>query len=447
LASEFPALPSSTAHTESTTRGNASQPHILAATAPKVTENKLYTKSEKRKDSSARKQSTESTTRVVAEEKKEEKREEKKPPVKTPTKSNSVSQTTKLADVPPPINVPATRTVVKEKMEKATPHLVKVSLASEPAPQAPLLSRQSKKEKKSKSKNLKTAKAKEEEISDDVVVAQLMESSQAKAGSEIEMVKSRTKAVQPVKRVTIEEILSVLDRQMQTPLDELSFFNQEHINPKSQTPLQYGPLVHALSALSVGGGTFSNSLPSRSIDTAVSSFQTLLETLTQTISDLLRLLPRTTWDDSASFDGVLRDMLKGDDFFDEPADEGAGKEDEVTALTQALERRARWMEVQLSKLEELHRDINTAAVRAVLTLNDRGWDQFGFLPRGGNSTRRFDNLVCKQVKGVEQFLSIPEMERKLERCLDFEQGAEIELRKSMDNLIGLKDRALDDWLD
>ncbi len=124
----------------------------------------------------------------------------------------------------------------------------------------------------------------------------------------------------------------------------------------------------------------------------MSSFQQLLETLTQTISDLLRLLPRTTWDDSSSFDGVLRDMLKGDDFLEEAGDDQTVRDDEVVALTLALERRARCMEVQLAKLEELHRDINTAAVRAVLAFNDRGWDTMCVLPRVGNTLKQFDTL-------------------------------------------------------
>jgi len=177
------------------------------------------------------------------------------------------------------------------------------------------------------------------------------------------------------------------------------FFDLSKINPAAKMPLEYAPLVHALSALSVGGGSFANNVPSGSIDNAVSSFQQLLETLTQTISDLLRLLPRTTWDDSSSFDGVLRDMLKGDDFLDETGEDSHGREDEVAALTLALERRARWMEVQLSKLEELHRDINTAAVRAVLAFNDNGWDWQGFLPRVGNTVKRFDSIGL-----VEEFV-------------------------------------------
>jgi CCR4-NOT transcription complex subunit 4 len=137
------------------------------------------------------------------------------------------------------------------------------------------------------------------------------------------------------------------DIDIQNPTMDLPshpFFDTSKINPAAKMPLEYGPLVHALSALSVGGGSFANNMPTGSIDNAVSSFQQLLETLTQTISDLLRLLPRTTWDDSSSFDGVLRDMLKGDDFLDDGGSEDSpGKEDEVAALTLALERRARWM--------------------------------------------------------------------------------------------------------
>jgi CCR4-NOT transcription complex subunit 4 len=203
-------------------------------------------------------------------------------------------------------------------------------------------------------------------------------------------------------------------------------------------PLEYGPLVHALSALSVGGGSFANNMPSGSIDNAVSSFQQLLETLTQTISDLLRLLPRTTWDDSSSFDGVLRDMLKGDDFLDDGGEDGPGKDDEVAALTLALERRARWMEVQLSKLEELHRDINTAAVRAVLTFNDNGWDRHGFMPRVGNTLRRFDNIGMIDHNGVMRPMTVDELEKKLLVAKEAAVFAETEVREIMERMQAIK---------
>ncbi|KAG6850600.1 hypothetical protein H0H93_011268 [Arthromyces matolae] len=217
------------------------------------------------------------------------------------------------------------------------------------------------------------------------------------------------------------------------------FFDVHRLSPAATVPLEYGPLVHALSALSVGGGSFANHMPSGSIDNAVSSFQQLLETLTQTISDLLRLLPRTTWDDSSSFDGVLRDMLKGDDFLDEGADEAHGKDDEVAALTLALERRARWMEVQLSKLEELHRDINMAAVRAVLSFNDNGWDRHAFLPRVGDTLRQFDNLGFHEAKdGSVQPLNVTELERELAFAKDLASASEEQVRDMMKRMLAVK---------
>jgi CCR4-NOT transcription complex subunit 4 len=236
---------------------------------------------------------------------------------------------------------------------------------------------------------------------------------------------------------TVGELLAEIERQY--PMMDLvhhPFFDVQKLNPASKMTLEYGPLAHALSALSVGGGSFANNMPSGSVDNAVSSFQQLLETLTQTISDLLRLLPRTTWDDSSSFDGVLRDMLKGDDFLDDGSEDhrshtGAGK-DEVAALTLALERRARWMEVQLSKLEELHRDINTAAVRAVLAFNDSGWDPHGFAPRTGGTLQKFDVLGTVQTKGGGlRPMTAEELEEKLIVAKEAAVFAETEVREIM----------------
>ena len=243
----------------------------------------------------------------------------------------------------------------------------------------------------------------------------------------------------PIQPMSVKEMLEELNTQFPwLGISKHPFFDMSKINPASKVPLEYGPLVHALSALSVGGGSFANNMPSGSIDNAVSSFQQLLETLTQTISDLLRLLPRTTWDDSSSFDGVLRDMLKGDDFLDDGGDDqnSQGKEDEVAALTLALERRARWMEVQLSKLEELHRDINNAAVRAVLTFNDSGWDVHGTLPKVGKTLERFDKL--KFVAQEDREMTADELEKKLVVAKEAAQFVEAELREVMRSLQGLR---------
>ncbi|KAF9453256.1 hypothetical protein P691DRAFT_627890, partial [Macrolepiota fuliginosa MF-IS2] len=234
-------------------------------------------------------------------------------------------------------------------------------------------------------------------------------------------------------RATVQELFEEIH--LTKPHIDLAnhpFFDLYKIASASKMPLEYGPLVHALSALSVGGASFSNNVPSNSIDNAVSSFQQLLETLTQTISDLLRLLPRETWDDSSSFDGVLRDMLKSDDFLDETAEENGAKEDEVAALTLALERRARWMEVQLSKLEELHRDINNAAVRAILAFNDSGWDKGGFLPRVANTLHRFEQIGMIDENGKLRPMTIDELEEKLIVSKEATHFAETEVRELME---------------
>jgi hypothetical protein len=230
---------------------------------------------------------------------------------------------------------------------------------------------------------------------------------------------------------SIADLLEEIDIQNPTmDLPSHPFFDTYKINPAAKMPLEYGPLVHALSALSVGGGSFANNMTSGSIDNAVYSFQQ---------SDLLRLLPRTTWDDSSSFDGVLRDMLKGDDFLDDGGGEDSpGKEDEVAALTLALERRARWMEVQLSKLEELHRDINTAAVRAVLSFNDNGWDRHGFMPRVGNTLRRFDTIGMTEGKDGLRPMSADELEKKLAVAKEAAVFAEAEVREAMEKMAAIR---------
>ncbi|KAJ7043115.1 hypothetical protein C8F04DRAFT_1218829 [Mycena alexandri] len=235
---------------------------------------------------------------------------------------------------------------------------------------------------------------------------------------------------------TIEELLE--DLHILNPTMDLPnhiFFDVHKLNPVSKMPLEYGPLVHALSALSVGGGSFANGAGSGPADTAISSFQELLETLTQTISALLRLLPRTTWDESSYFDGVLGEMLKGGDY-DNNLDDS--KDNNVEALTLALERRARWMEVQLSKLEELHRDINTAAVRAVLSFNDNGWDRHGFMPRVGNTLRRFDSIGLVEEDGVTRSMSADELEKKLLVAKEAAVFAETEVRELMEKMHAIK---------
>jgi len=317
------------------------------------------------------------------------------------------------------------------------PSTPKPASLSEPAPQVPLLSKKPKKTKPT-AKPLKVLK---EDMSypSEVSIPPVSVSDASLLPTDSSSNNSRSHSLDRNAPTSVEELLEDLDASNPgMDLPNHPFFDIQKLNPAATMPLEYGPLVHALSALSVGGGSFASNMPSGSIDNAVSSFQQLLETLTQTISDLLRLLPRTTWDDSSSFDGVLRDMLKGDDFLDDTIDEGHGKEDEVAALTLALERRARWMEVQLSKLEELHRDINTAAVRAVLAFNDNGWDRHAFLPRVGNTLRRFDSINIIEEEGMARSLTADELEQKLVVAKEAAVFAETEVREVMERIQSIK---------
>ncbi|KAF8894490.1 hypothetical protein BD779DRAFT_841963 [Infundibulicybe gibba] len=343
----------------------------------------------------------------------------------------------KLVDLPKanrtePVTVPAKLPA----KQKSHPVLV------EPITQVPLLSKKPKKVKPA-TKPIRVPHKDEGTIQDDTATLPSATASDAPCLPPTQTMNSsssnsRSQSLERNTPTTIAELLEEIALSPSIDLSNHPFFDTHKINPAAKMPLEYGPLVHALSALSVGGGSFANNMPSGSIDNAVSSFQQLLETLTQTISDLLRLLPRTTWDDSSSFDGVLRDMLKGDDFLDDGGDDGQGKEDEVAALTLALERRARWMEVQLSKLEELHRDINTAAVRAVLSFNDNGWDRHGFMPQVGNTLRRFDSIGVVEENGAIRLMNPDELEKKLVVAKEAAVFAETEVREMMEKMRALR---------
>ncbi|KAF8191416.1 hypothetical protein K438DRAFT_1720796 [Mycena galopus ATCC 62051] len=316
--------------------------------------------------------------------------------------------------------------------------------AAEPVSQVPLLSKKPKKNKPVTTKPIKVSSKEEEHVPADETSAAppastteqspLPSAKPATATSSSDH--SRSESLDGNMPTTLEELLE--DLHILNPMMDLPnhiFFDVHKLNPASKMPLEYGPLVHALSALSVGGGSFANGAGSGPADTAISSFQELLETLTQTISALLRLLPRTTWDESSYFDGVLGEMLKGGDY-DNNLDDS--KDNNVEALTLALERRARWMEVQLSKLEELHRDINTAAVRAVLSFNDNGWDRQGFLPRVGNTLRRFDSIGLVDEDGVTRSMSADELEKKLVVAKEGALAAETEVRELMEKMHSIK---------
>ncbi|KAF6765082.1 hypothetical protein DFP72DRAFT_870057 [Ephemerocybe angulata] len=324
--------------------------------------------------------------------------------------------TTKLAKRGDTTSAPSTsKQATRTSRAQTAPPLPVLDL--QPEVQVPILS---KKPKKNKPVNKPVKTPKEDEAVHDGRGVQTAESPGASA-----QLLSPSKSPVSRHRLTTEELLEEISR-FHPGMDLVNhpFFDLQKLSSTAKMPLEYGPLVHALSALSVGGGSFANNVPSATIGDP-----------DPTISDLLRLLPRTTWDDSSSFDGVLRDMLKGDDFLDEGGEDGHGKDDEVAALTLALERRARWMEVQLSKLEELHRDINTAAVKAVLTFNDNGWDKQGFLPRLGNSLRRFESIgLTAGENGDVRPMTADELDKKLTVAKEVAIFAEAEARDAMSKM-------------
>lgn len=103
------------------------------------------------------------------------------------------------------------------------------------------------------------------------------------------------------------------------------------------------------------------------------------------------------------------------------------------------------MEVQLSKLEELHRDINMAAVRAVLSFNDSGWDIHGFMPRTGNTLEKFSNLgIVREGDGV-RMMTVEELEKKLAVAREAAVFAETEVREMMEKFQELRPHGHDEY--
>lgn len=257
----------------------------------------------------------------------------------------------------------------------------------------------------------------------------------------------------PVTRpMSVAELLEDIDVEKgQYYLDNHPFFDPSKINPAAKMSLDYGTMARALSAFPPSGESFVDNASSRLNDKTVASFQQLLETLTQTMSDLVQLLPQTTWGSifdvlsqdlkelkreyslrsSTSFDGLVHDDLPED------ADDDEDFDADVLAdpPTPTMDKRAKWMEIQLAKLEELHRDVNAAAVRAILASNDRGWDARGFLPHVGNTLARFEHLGFVGENGQTRPMTMDELEKKLVVAKEAAVFAETELRESMQAML------------
>ena len=372
------------------------------------------------------------TLKVHDSESEKDKPRSKVPKITPPSTTASAPLTPQKGLQPPPA-VPTPRKAIKKP---------DVSLLIPPAPvveQEAIISRKTKKNKPMSRPSIKPGK--EPKSKERVKSNESVEPESKDAPSPIvDTPQSQTSLK------TADEVADNVQRSFQVfegiDLSLLSFFDESSISPFVKIPLKYGPLVYALSTLSAGEGAASQALAVGNIDSAVTSFQQLLETLTQTISDLVRLFPRTTWEDSTSFDSVLRDMLKTEEFFDEvPPLEIASVTDsaktgrrssEVAALTLALEKRARWMEAQLAKLETLHRDINTAAICSVMNTNDRGWDRRRLLPRSGGSLVKLEHIGKVRLDdGSVRNMTLEELEAELVLANQETASVEGELREVM----------------
>ncbi|KAF8305546.1 hypothetical protein DL93DRAFT_312456 [Clavulina sp. PMI_390] len=330
---------------------------------------------------------------------------------------------------PPTLSKSAAR---KAKQKAASPIVPNASLPV--VEQEAIVSRKTKKNKpiarpKPKKDNNKTA---EPSIADESVAA---DSSQAgtRQASPVRETESESNSLDE----TIARFSALSQIVQDYYLENVAFFNEDCVDV-SDPDMGYESLVRALSALSNGAPV--NSLPVEAIDAAVSSFQQLLEMLSQTISDLLRLLPRLKWTDTASLDSMLKDMIRSGEFMEEDgldasvaAAEAAyePRSDDVNALTDALTKRARWMETQLFKLESLHHDVNSAAVRVVMYFSDRGWDQQGQLPRSGDALARFDAIGNVQVGDNSRKMTVQELELALAEAQRDEEVIEGQLRRSI----------------
>lgn len=349
--------------------------------------------------------------------------------IEAPARDHAPAPPTQL---PAPQQLPSRAAARKAKQKAVSPTATLPPLPA--VEQEALVSRKTKKNKpaarpiKSKRDNSSKLKSSEEHLSDAIGVdstdeGQVTPATGPSVPTEVDHALERFALLVPIVRDYY--------------LENISFFSEDYINV-SDPQMRYESLVRALSALSNGSPI--DSLPIEAIDAAVTSFQQLLEMLSQTISDLLRLLPRLTWTDTASLDAMLKDMIRsGQDMEEDGLGAAAAaadaaydnRTDDVAALTDALSKRARWMEAQLVKLESLHHDVNSAAVRVVMYFNDRGWDRASKLPRPGDALTSFDAIGSVNEGSKARKMTTDELEAALASSLQEEAQLQVKLREAI----------------
>ena len=301
---------------------------------------------------------------------KEKAKETKKSSNKTSSSKHETAPTSKVgakaASKATPTPTPTSGPVTKRKE------------VSSPAPppieeHAPIMARQTRKAKASQTSKPRKQQPQTQNLRDDTTRESTPEPSSLVPEIAQPLVPSHPPIA--INNAGVDELLAQLYDLPE--LKWMSFFGGgPGLHPRSK--LELSSLVEALSALSgtahawgmsnghyKDGGSTNNSHSTTPIDNAVISFQQLLETLTHTISDLLHLLPRTTWNEGVNFDGIIQDMLKSDlvdDFGprdEEEEEEGEGEGegeveeqaegDEVSNaenFAEGIDRRAQWMQLQ-----------------------------------------------------------------------------------------------------
>ncbi|KAG8829839.1 transcriptional repressor general negative regulator of transcription subunit 4 [Serendipita sp. 399] len=309
----------------------------------------------------------------------------------------------------------------KQKESKASTTATNVPPPPPPEPveHAPILARQTKKSKPQQLPKKKLVPTREESLgpkestpSVEATPPQIPAAAQVPtAAATTTNTANSTTQVQP-SPIGLGTLLSQLQDRLD--LHTLRFFNRSCLG--SSEVAEYQPLVEALAALSASTQSLLYHDVPPTIDTAMATFQQLLVTLTQTISDLLSLLPRTHWHENPTFND-LQAMMKAD-----LVDAGTSNK-ELRAAAEAagsvgnemvaeiLEKKTQWMQAQLLKLEELHHTINQTSALEAIQAKDTRWDRRSLLPRSGSSTGGLRNRARESELAA---MSISQLEEELQ---------------------------------
>ena len=193
----------------------------------------------------------------------------------------------------------------KEAKPAATPTAANTQIAapaSEPVEHAPIVARQTKKSKPQQLPKKKQTIAREESTGPKENTPEPQATAAFPSGTEA----SATSQVS-APTTNLGELLGQLRDHMD--IRALRFFKESSLSPKD--PTEFKQLVEPIALLSATRQHYVYyDEASDDIDDALVAFEKLLTTVTKTISDLLKLMPRTTPLDRAMWDIVMKEMVK-----------------------------------------------------------------------------------------------------------------------------------------